>query len=119
MAGPRKNARLSVVLDAPLAAVSSSGVLTSLGSSAATAGRNGAATSDGSVASAKMRIGVTSAQMRAGHGEADRRPDQAVLTMISFRGSRSTSIEANGVTTAIRISRTVPQMPIAATPPTS
>ena len=66
-----------------------------------------------------MMIGVASTQMSAATPKQIAARIRSVLTMIILRGSRSTSVEANGVTSVIRIRRTVPQMPTAVTPPTS
>ena len=66
MAGPRKKARLSMVLEAPLAAVSSSGVLARDGIHAICAGRNTQPMSELSVASARIAsVGASSAMSAA------------------------------------------------------
>ncbi len=119
MAGPKKNARLSMVLAVPFAAVSSSGVFTSLGVSAATAGRNGAPTRGASVASTNTVHGGASAQIRPATVKQSAALITSVLIMTTLRGSRSTMVEANGVTIVIRTRRTVYQMPTARAPPTS
>ena len=87
---------------------------TSLGIRAATAGRNGCGHDGGERGEHEDgdRRGVGPDQ--AGHREGRWRPwIRSVLTMISLRGRRSTRVEANGVTSVMRIRRTVPQMPTA------
>ena len=117
-AGPTKKARLSIVLEVPFAAVSSSGVLTRFGSSAATAGRKGAATRAVHVARTNTTITGASRQIRTAAARTRPPRMRSLVTITRLRGKRSANVEAKGVTTAMRISRTVPQMPTAATPPT-
>ena len=119
IAGPTKKARLSMVLAVPFAAVSSSGVFTSFGVRAATAGRNGAPTRGARVASTNTVHDGASAQMRPATAEQIAALIRSVLIMTILRGSRSTRVEANGVTIVMSTRRTVNQMPTARAPPTS
>ena len=116
-AGPTKNVRLSIVLVVPLAAVSSSGVRDSLGSSAATAGRNGEATIEVSVARMKIGTGDACIPMSSATHRTSVMRIRSVDTSTVLRGRRSTITEAKGVMSAMSTRRTVPQMPTAATPP--
>ncbi len=117
-AGPTKKAMLSTVLAVPLAAVSSSGPSTSEGSSAATAGRNGVDTIATTVARATIRMVGAFTAMRPEMTSTSPNLVRSQATITRLRGNRSTSTAANGVTSAIRTSRTVPQMPTSTTPPT-
>ena len=86
---------------------------------AATAGRKGAPTNGASVASTNTSHAGPSAQIRPATAKQSTARIRSVLIMTILRGSRSTMVDANGVTIVMRTRRTVYQMPTARAPPTS
>ena len=116
IAGPTKNDRLSSVLLVPLAAVSSSGRVTSEGISARKAGRNGVPTTEAVPASTKTRI-VASAQMPTAAETMRTNRIRSEPTRIILRLCRSARVAVNGVTTAISRSRITAQTATSLAPP--
>ena len=117
IAGPMRKARLSMVLDAPLAAVSSPGWDVSEGSQASWAGRNTHPTSGASVArtsTTQAGASTTRATTAAATSPARTRVE---TRRTALRERRSTTVEPKGVATAMRASRTPAQSPTRAAPP--
>ena len=107
-----------MVLDVPFDAVSSWGLLASVGINARWAHRNGVPSSDDRVASTKMGAAGVS---RTRHNVAAitrtaRIRSEKIMTFL--RGLRSDHVAAKGAVTAIRARRTPVQTPTAVTPPT-
>ena len=110
-AGPTKKARLSMVLEAPLAAVSSSGVLARDGIQAIWAGRNTQPMRELSVASARIdSVGAPTAMSAAAMLTRTERVRSEPMST-ALRGSRSASVDPMGAAKAMSSSRTAPQTP--------
>ena len=110
-AGPRKKARLSIVLEAPLAAVSSSGVLARDGIQAICAGRKTQPMSEISVASTRIdSVGASTAMSAAAMLDEQARMRSEPMST-ALRGSRSARVDPMGAAKAMSSSRTAPQTP--------
>ena len=106
------------MLETPFAAVSSSGEFTSDGVIASCAGRNGVPAMADRVASTKTAALGASQATHAAVPSISAARTASQDTIRDLREIRSASAAPNGVSTAASVSRTVPQMPTAAAPPT-
>ena len=105
------------MLATPLAAVSSSGVLTSDGVRASWAGRKAVPTTGDRVASTKTTAaGPSTCTMKAAAPTSTNRTRSQLIITVR-RGYLSARAPANGAMTAISASRLVAQMPTAEAPP--
>ena len=102
-----------------LAAVSSCGSLTSDGVNAICAERNGLPTRGAMVASTNTSATGPSNSTSAAAASTSTVRIRSQATITDLRGRRSASTAPKGDVTAIMVSRTVPQTPTAAAPPTS
>ena len=117
IAGPTRNARLSIVLEAPLAAVSSAGWSVREGSQASWAGRKTQPTSGASVARTRTTH-VGASRTRATTAAATRAARTSVDTRSTpLREIRSTTELPRGVATAMSASRIPAHRPTSGAPP--
>ena len=116
-AGPMKNARLSMVLEAPFAAVSSAGLLVSDGIQDIWAGRKTEPPRAARVATTRTdKVGASTSTSTAATDTRQARTRSEPMR-IAFRGRRSASDEPSGAATAMSRRRIAPQMPMSLTPP--
>ena len=116
-AGPMKNARLSMVLEAPFAAVSSAGLLVSDGIQAIWAGRKTEPPRAARVATTRTdQVGASTSTRTAATATRQARTRSEPMR-IALRGRRSASDEPSGAATAMSRRRIAPQMPMSLTPP--